>query len=125
MAAPADHKKLKGDLASSREALTTYVGALRQDVDFGAKLKRAVQNNPFAWYAAAAMLGLLLSRIPPVARRRVVAVKKSRRDSPGEAGYAAVALTALKFALDFAKPALLRWFKDRYLGTRLSSQRKV
>lgn len=117
MAAPANHEKLKSDLASSREALAAYVGALRQDFDYGAKLKRAVRNNPLVWYAGAALVGLVLSRVPPGTRRRTMKLKSSRPERSSPAGYTAMALTVLKFALDFAKPALLRWVKDRYLGT--------
>ena len=121
MATPADREKLKRELASSREAMTAYVTALGHDLDFGAKLKRGVQRNPWAWYAAAGILGLLLSKIPPL--RRTVVVKGPRRksDAPKEAGKAAIVVSLLKFALDFAKPALVRWLRDRYLGKRAGS----
>lgn len=112
-----DQQKLKTDLASSREAMTANVTALRHDLDFGAKLKRGVRSNPLVWYAGAGLLGLLLAKIPPFHRKVVVKGPKRRSEAPEEAGKMAMALTVLKFALDFAKPALLRWFKERYMGT--------
>jgi hypothetical protein len=97
--------------------MTGYVTALRHDLDFGAKLKRGVRNNPLAWYAAAGLIGLLLSKIPPLRQKVVVKGPKLRSEAPQEAGKAAIAVTVLKFVLDFAKPALLRWLKDRFLKT--------
>ena len=116
MAAPLDHQTLKNDLARSREAMTVYVAALGHDLDVGAKLKHSVKNSPLAWSAAAGVIGLLLSKIPPLRSKVVVQGPKPRKEAPRQAGLAALAVTLLKFALDFAKPALLRWLKERYLG---------
>ena len=110
MAKPPDRKALIAELAASRAALTGYTTALRDDVALGAKIKRSFHANRTAWLGGAAVLGLLLSRLP--GSRRKVAIHAPA----AEAGKAAFALTALKFGLDFAKPALLRWFKDRWLS---------
>ncbi len=98
--------------------MATYVSALRNDLDFGAKLKRGVRDNPWGWYAGAGIVGLLLSRIPSKRRKKVV-IKgpQMHSDVPKEAGKAAILVTVLKFALDFAKPTLMRWLRDRYLGS--------
>jgi hypothetical protein len=125
MAAPVDRERLKIELASSREGTAAYVAAVRHDLDMGAKVKRSVRNNPLAWYAAAGLLGLLLSRIPPARRKVVVKGPKLRSDAQ-QAGKAAIGVTLLKFALDFAKPALLRWFQDRFhAGARPARTAKV
>ena len=123
MATTDDREELKTELAASRSAMRVYATALRRDLDFGAKLKRSVRDNPTTWFAGAGLLGLLLSKIPPTRRKVVVKGPKLRSDAPKEAGKAAIALTILKFALDFAKPALLRWFKQRYLGATRSSRK--
>lgn len=115
MAAPVDREKLKADLTSSREATTAYVAALRHDLDLGARLKQGVLNNPLAWYAAAGLLGLLLSRVPPMGRKVVVKGPRLRADATEKTGKAAMAVAIAKFAIDFAKPALLRWLKNRLL----------
>lgn len=101
--------------------MTIYMAALGHDLDFAAKLKRGVRGNPWAWYAAAGILGLLLSKIPPLRRTVVVKGPRRRSEAPREAGKAAIVLSVLKFVLDFAKPALVRWLKDRYLGRRAAS----
>lgn len=119
MADPTDKKELSAELAAARSRMTGYVGALRHDLDFGARLKRGVARNPVAWYAGAAVIGLLISRIPP-ARRKVV-VKASvfkKNDNTEKAGKAAVLLAALKFGLDFAKPALVAWARQRFFSGR-------
>ena len=111
-----DRKELIAELAASRAALSGYSTALRHDFDFGAKLKRNFRVHPAAWIGGAALLGLLLSKLLP-ARRKVVIHGPAMGSQPAaNAGKAAIALTALKFALDFAKPALLRWLTDRYVS---------
>lgn len=116
MADSTDKKILIAELAVARGELAGYTAALRHDLDFGARLKRGVRIHPAAWFSGAALLGLMLSRIS--LGRGKAAVKRSafRSEKTTPAGKAAFALTALKFGLDFAKPALLRWLKDRYLG---------
>ncbi|MEO8350585.1 MAG: hypothetical protein ABI680_02570 [Chthoniobacteraceae bacterium] len=124
MATPIDRKALKSELALSREAMTAYVAAVRYDLDLGAKLKRGVRANPLVWYAAASVIGFLLSKSPPLYRKVVVKgpkLPKLSSDAPEKAGKAAVVVTLLKFGLDFAKPTLLRWFKDRFLGAKPSA----
>ena len=107
MAKPTDRKELIGELAASRAALTRCTTALRHDLDFGAKLKRGFHDNLGAWLGGAAVLGLFISRLP-FGRRKVVGRGPAiRPETAAKAGTAAFALTALKFALVFAKPAFL------------------
>lgn len=104
---------LTADLAAARDRFSGYASALRQDLDVGARLKSGVSANPIAWFGGAAAVGLLLSKIPPLRRKVVVKGPAIRNNSAEKTGKAAVLLTALKFALDFAKPALLSWAKQR------------
>ena len=123
MADSTDKKILTAELAAARSELVGYTTALRHDLDFGARLKRGVRTHPGVWFSGAALLGLLLSRVSPARRKVVVKRPAFRSPETATAGKAAFALTALKFALDFAKPALLRWFKDRYLSSARGSKR--
>lgn len=107
MANPPDRKDLIAELAAT---------ALRHDLDFGAKLKRSFRANAVAWFGGAAVLGLLLSKLPPARRKVVIHGPALRSEPTAKAGKAAFALTALKFAFDFVKPALLRWVNARYLS---------
>ena len=110
MANPPDRKALIAELAASRDALTAYTTAIRHDLDFGAKLNRSFRGNQTAWLGGAALLGLLLSKVLPN-RRKVVS-----HTPVAEAGKAALLLTVLKFGLNFAKPALFEWMKERWLN---------
>lgn len=108
MANSPDHKALIAELAASRDAITAYTTAIRHELDFGAKVNRSFRGNQTAWLGGAALLGLLLSKLLP-SRRKVVSPTPV-----ADVGKAAFALTALKFALNFAKPALFGWVKDRW-----------
>lgn len=109
--------ELIADLATARAELGGYAHALKRDADVGAKLKRSVQANPAGWFGAAAVLGLLLSKVPPRRKKVVVKAPKFRKDEASNAGKAAILLAALKFAFDLGKPFLMRWVKNRFLAT--------
>lgn len=121
MAHAAEKQTLTAELAAAREELTGYTSALRRDCDFSSRLKAGVRRSPAAWYGGAALLGLLLSRLP--ARRQKVVVKgnlfRSRQaETAQNAGKAAFGLAALKIVIDLARPAIMAWVKDRYFRGR-------
>jgi hypothetical protein len=122
MAESRDSKSLKKVLAASRGAMSIDGEALRHDLDIGARLKRSVSGNGVAWFAGAAVAGFLLSRISPTHRKVEVKAPKLRSDAPREAGKAAFAVTLLKFALDLAKPPLMRWVKNNMVDRASGSQ---
>lgn len=126
MADSADQKRLTVELAAARGRMTGYVEALRHDLDFGARLKSGVAGNRIAWFAGAVVIGLLLSRIPPTRRKVVVKGPAFRSNQREKAGKAAMLLTVLKFGLDFAKPALVAWTKQRFFsGRKRTTQRRA
>lgn len=121
MAEPTDKKKLAQELDAARNRMTGYVGALRHDLDIGARLKTGVTKNPVAWFAGAVVVGLILSRIPSKRRKVVVKGPSFRNKDVENAGKAATALAVLKFGLDFAKPALVAWAKRRYFSGKANA----
>ncbi len=117
------HKpSLTAELAAARAELTGYTAALRCDLDLGARIKRGVARNRAAWFGGAAVLGLLLSKIPPLRRKAPVRKSAARNDATAAAGKAAFGLTVLKFGLDFAKPALMAWAKRRFIPSTESTR---
>lgn len=106
-------QNLIADLASARTELVGYGQALKHDLDIGARVKRGVRSHPTAWFGGAALLGLLLSKIPRSRRKVLVKGQSLRQRDIQNSGKAALALTVLKFALNFAKPALLKWVNGR------------
>src|ERR1043166_6563704 len=112
MAETTDKQELAAELARARGKRTGYATAIRRDLDVGARLKSSVIRNPCAWYAGAAVVGLLLSKIPTLRRKVVVAPRISFPGRP-KTGKLAMVFGLLKFAADFAKPAFLFWLKRR------------
>ena len=113
------HKQtLITELESARTHIGGYVTALRHDLNVGARLKSGVARNPVIWFGGAAVMGLLLARI--LTSRRKVVLKGSAvgKDQVEKVGKAAFALTVLKFALDFAKPALVSWVRTQVTERR-------
>lgn len=118
MADPIDKKELMEELAAARGRMSGYVAALQRDLDLGARLKTGVAYNPLAWFAGAAVVGLLLSKIPPMRGKVVVKGPAIRNNQAQKAGHAAILLTILKFGFDVAKPAIILWAKRRFFSAR-------
>jgi hypothetical protein len=127
MAEPLRKESLRVDLASAREALSAHRLGLRRSLDVVDNVKRGVRHHPAAWFGAAAIVGLLLSRIP--AGRKKVELKealprsKKSKDNTSGAGKALFASTLLKVGADLAKPALLRWARERMTNTNVRRER--
>ncbi len=113
MADSIHQKEIAAELAATRNQISGYVTALQRDLDFGSRLKRGVIRNPAAWFGGAAVLGLLLSRIPASRQKVILRGSSVRYSEAQKAGRAGLVLSALKIGLDFAKPALLSWAKSR------------
>ena len=113
MAKQTSKYSLTTELDAARAQLAGYAGALRHDLDIGGRLKAGVAGHPSVWFAGAAVLGLLISRIPRSRRKVVVKGPALRDDQVAKAGKAAFALTVLKLGLDFAKPVLVSWIRKQ------------
>lgn len=128
MAEPFRKESLKTELATAREQLSAHSLGLRRSLSVKERFKRSFRQHPSAWFGGAAVLGLALSRIPAregrpkkemkaAARAAAAAAAKESAGSAaspaGGAGKAAFAATALKLAIDLAKPSLVRWLKER------------
>lgn len=115
-------QSLIAELAMARSQLAAHSLGVRRAASISERLKHGVRDHLAVWFGSAMVVGLLLSRV--VRPRRKVVVKGARKAQVEKAGAAAFALTLLKFGLDFAKPAMLSWFKDRLLSG-FSKRRKA
>lgn len=113
MAGHSERQALIAELDSARSQAAAYVTALRRDLSIGARLRESASRQPAPWFAGAAVLGLLLSQLPRSRRKVVVKGPALRNDQAATAGKAAFGLAVLKFALDFAKPAIMTWVKAK------------
>ena len=100
-------RSLSTELNTARSHLRGYVTALRHDLNVGARLKSGFAHHPVAWFGAAGLIGLLLSRFPASRRKTVVKGPVAWNGQAEKAGKAALALTVLKFGLAIAKPSII------------------
>lgn len=107
--ADAESKELSRELADSRARLSYHGAMLAERANVPRRLKQSVQRKPYAWVAAASVLGLAIAAIRP--RKRVeVRTVFSKKEKPGKA---AVIFGAAKVALDVFKPALTAFLKKK------------
>jgi hypothetical protein len=111
MAEPTKKQALILSLQEARGQLASNISGIRRDLSVGQRFRRSVKQRPFVWFAGAAVLGLLLAKIPPIGGRKVVVQQPVVYQK--SAGKAALFLTALKFLLDLGKPALAAWAAKR------------
>jgi len=105
--------ELIADLARARTQISRDVHIVRRDLDFPTRARQAFARHPAIWIGVALVLGLFVARIP-LRRKKTVAPRKSAEPMIEKAGMAGVAITALKFAFDIARPALMSWATRRF-----------
>jgi hypothetical protein len=118
----ADQRKaeLIAELERARVRASANSQALRTDVAFRPKIRRAFQRNRTAYLGGAALFGLLLSKIPPRTKKVKVKVKtwpwsrdKQQMKTAGKAG---IMFALLKLALDLGKPSMVAWVTSKISG---------
>ncbi len=120
MAEQSRKESLSSELRNARAEVKSFVVAVSEDVDFGARLKSNYARNPAIWSGAAAVLGLLLSRIL-IPRRKVAAEVPVGWNFPVQkSGKLGLVLSALKFAFTIAQPAVVG-FISKAIERRLAS----
>ena len=110
MAQSTRREELIAELKASRQAITAYGNALRDDLDVGARLKKSFRAHTPVWLGSGTLIGFLLSRI---GGRKIKIVHSSNGDTAQKAGKAALILTVLRFVVGFAQPAIVRILKER------------
>lgn len=110
----ADAAKKQAVILALREArgqLAENISGIRDDFSVGKRFRRSVRQNRVAWYAGAAVLGLLLSRIPSMGKKVIVPRAIFAREP--QAGKAAALLAAVKVAVDLGRPMIMTWLRNR------------
>lgn len=113
MAQDDNKAELIAELARARARWTQGALTLRHDLDFSTRVKKAFKSSPLPWMGGAALLGLIIARLPRK-RTKVVITRKSKEPAMETAGKAGLILGALKIAFDFARPTLLHWATQRF-----------
>jgi hypothetical protein len=112
---------LTRELDRSRSDLGLHAAQARILANPEPKLRASFSRHRVAWIGAAAVLGLLLAKIPA----RTKKVKASRKSDPliADNAKAGLALGAFKIAFDLAKPFLMAWATTRLGDLAQKSQR--
>ena len=113
MAQDDNKAELITELAQARARLTQSALALRHNLDFPQRAKKAFKSSPLPWMGGAALLGLIIARLPGK-KTKVVIARKSKEPALETAGKAGLILGAMKIAFDFARPTLLHWATRRF-----------
>jgi hypothetical protein len=115
MAQEHDKAELIAELARARTIVSANFLALRHDLDFPARAKKAFKSSPLPWLGAAGVIGLIIARLPRRTKKVVTVFPKFKKKEEAieKAGKAGLLLGALKIAFDFARPMLLKWVTQR------------
>lgn len=97
-----DKQAIVAELAAARARLSATGEALRRSLDVPARAKESFTHHRPAWLGGAAIVGLVLSKLP--SRRKTVFVERATGKMLGAAGKLSALFSAAKFALTVAKP---------------------
>jgi hypothetical protein len=120
-------KELMAELESARNRATANFRALRKDLDFPTRARRAFVRQPLAWVGGASFLGLLVSRFA-FRKKKVVVVRKGKEPMVEKAEKAGLLLGILKLLFDLLRPAITTWATKaatEYARRKMGSPRRV
>ena len=115
-------RELIAQLDRARSRATAHQRRLADDVQVGDKFKESVNRHRGTWLGAAALIGLLISKIPP--RTKTIKVSNGSRakvvKESKTVGMAGLAIAALKYLFDLVRPMVIAW-GTRYVKSRLAA----
>jgi hypothetical protein len=121
MADAARKRELIAQLDRARSRATAHQRELTEDLQVGDKLKESVNTHRGTWLGAAALIGLLISKIPP--RTKTIKITAGSNGKVAKEakqfGMAGLGLAALKWLFDLVRPLIISW-GSRYVKSRLS-----
>ena len=115
MAGPTEPDKIAilAEIAAARTRLSETGKALRHVLDVPSRTRESFKHHRPAWLGGAAMLGLVLSKLP--VRKKTVFVERSTGKALGTAGKLGILWSTARLAFDFAKP-LISEMAGKHLG---------
>lgn len=113
MAGREDRKaELVAQLARARASLDRSAAHVRDAVDIPRRIRRNVGQNLFVWLGGAALIGVVISKLPRRTKKVYVDADGKRIASSGVAK-TGLLLAAAKVAFDFARPTLMKMAAER------------
>lgn len=108
MAGREDRKaELIAQLSRARAGLDRASAQVREAVDVPRRLRRSVANNMFLWLGGAALVGVVIAKLPRRTQKVLVDAEGQRVDAGGVAK-TGLLLAVAKIAFDVARPTLLK-----------------
>ena len=106
--------ELRQKIARSRELVVRDMGALRYELNFPLKLKRAFQRNTVVWVGAALAVGLLIALLRARPQKIYLGAAGKKVRSPDKSLLeSGVLLGALKLGLSLVQPMVVSYLKKR------------
>jgi hypothetical protein len=117
--------ELIAQLEHARARVAGHSRGVRAHLHPGEKLRASFKRNRLAWLGSAAVLGLILAKLPP--RTKKVPVRRWKggkdREQLANSGKAGITLGILKLVLDLKKPILIARATKRMGDVAKSTQR--
>jgi hypothetical protein len=106
--------ELRQKIARSRELVVRDLGALRYELNFPLKFRRAFQRNTVVWVGAALAVGLVIALLRARPRKIYLSAAGKKVRSPNKSLLeSSMPLGALKLGISLAQPMLVSYLKKR------------
>jgi len=105
--------ELTGEIARSRQSVTSELRGLRYEVDFPAKFRRSFRKQTGSWIGAAAAVGALIA-LAPMRKKKVYVDATSRRKGDKKLMETGLAMAAIKLVGNLARPVIMEFVKNRF-----------
>jgi hypothetical protein len=113
--------ELTGEIARSRQLVTSELRGLRYEVDFPAKFRRSFRKQTGSWIGAAAAVGALIA-LAPMRKKKVYVDATSRRKGDKKLMETGLAMAAIKLVGNLARPVIMEFVKNRFFYSGESSR---
>ena len=106
--------ELREKITRSRELVVRDLGALRYELNFPLKLKRAFQHHTVVWVGAALAVGLLIALLRARPQKIYLSPSGKKVRSPNKSLLESGALLgALKLGISLVQPIVLSYFTKK------------
>src|SRR5215475_12931883 len=104
---------LTGEIARSRQRVTSELRGLRYEVDFPAKFRRSFRKKTGSWLSAAAAVGALIA-LAPMRKKKVYVDARNQRKRDRKLMETGLSMAAIKLVGNLARPVIMEFVKNRF-----------
>lgn len=107
---------LIAQLDRSRSRIAAHRRELDEDLNAPAKIKASLIKHRYVWLGVAAVLGLLIAKLPARTKKVPVDRKGRRTNDVEKVEKAGLLMMVLKVVFDLAKPFIIRYGREFVLN---------